>query len=117
MKDTTMLLIQISCIGIGVLFLYLGAFVFMNHAQVQYVLPSVIAGIFISVIPIFREALREHSRKPDSFYEILRTNTPEPRIDIFARYRHFGFDSYGNEVQKDIQLPLTAIQNTLGDNT
>jgi len=56
---------------------------------------------------LFREKLREHSRKPDSFYEILRSNTPEPRIDIFARYRHFGFDSYGDQVQNNIQLPIT----------
>lgn len=42
-----------------------------------------------------------HSQKPDEFYEILRRRTPAPRIDIFARRRHFGFDAHGNQVEND----------------
>lgn len=57
-------------------------------------------GKFIDTI--FVEKLREHSRKPDIFYDILRTNTPEPRIDIFSREKREGFDQWGNETEKFI---------------
>ena len=45
------------------------------------------------------EKARENSRKPDKFYQMLAKSTPEPRIDIFARYRHYGFDAWGDQVQ------------------
>lgn len=43
---------------------------------------------------------REHSRKPDEFYNIIQRVTPSPRIDIFSREKHDGFDQYGNETGK-----------------
>lgn len=49
---------------------------------------------------VFVEKLREHSRKPDIFYEMLKSNTPEPRIDIFGRGKHDGFSVWGNEEGK-----------------
>ena len=52
------------------------------------------------------ERARQHSRKPDRFYEILAKCTPGPRIDIFARTGHFGFDTYGDEVQPTAQRYL-----------
>ena len=55
-------------------------------------------GTFIDTI--FTEKLREHSRKPDIFYDIVREHTPEPRIDIFSREKRDGFDQYGNEEDK-----------------
>jgi N6-adenosine-specific RNA methylase IME4 len=52
-----------------------------------------------SFIPsMFREKRRRHSRKPDIFYETIRSNTPEPRIDIFAREHKEGFDAWGDEI-------------------
>jgi len=38
-----------------------------------------------------------HSQKPPLFYQLLRSWTPEPRIDIFARNAHDGFDGWGDE--------------------
>ncbi len=40
---------------------------------------------------------REHSRKPEEFYEIVRQASPEPRIDVFSREDHEGFDSWGDQ--------------------
>lgn len=45
----------------------------------------------------FNAKVREHSRKPEIFYELVREVSPEPRIDIFSRERREGFDQYGNE--------------------
>lgn len=53
---------------------------------------------------LFSEKRTKHSRKPDIFYQILKDNTLEPRIDIFAREKHDGFDAWGNEVESDIEL-------------
>lgn len=47
-----------------------------------------------------------HSKKPDKFYAALIKSTKEPRIDIFARKRHYGFDAYGDQVEKEIEVPL-----------
>lgn len=52
-------------------------------------------GSFIRTM--IREKRGRHSRKPDSFYEMLKTNTQAPRIDIFAREHRDGFDVWGDE--------------------
>jgi len=43
----------------------------------------------------------KHSEKPAKFYQMLRAWTPEPRIDIFARQRHYGFNGWGDEYVGD----------------
>ncbi len=43
---------------------------------------------------------REHSRKPDEFYDLVRRVSPAPRIDYFSRERREGFEQYGNETGK-----------------
>ena len=45
----------------------------------------------------FNAKVREHSRKPEIFYELVKEVSPEPRIDIFSREKREGFDQYGNE--------------------
>ena len=39
-----------------------------------------------------------HSEKPAAFYSLLKRVSPEPRIDLFARKRHPGFDAWGDEL-------------------
>ena len=39
-----------------------------------------------------------HSSKPEEFYNLVNEMSPEPRIDIFARKKHEGFDSWGDEI-------------------
>lgn len=48
----------------------------------------------------FQAPRQEHSRKPKEFYELLCRVTEGPRIDVFSRERHEGFDQFGNEVGK-----------------
>lgn len=43
---------------------------------------------------------REHSRKPEEFYDRAERLFPGPRIDVFARQRRPGWDAWGNETGK-----------------
>ena len=45
----------------------------------------------------FSAARREHSRKPDEFYELVRLASPAPRLEMFAREARDGFTPWGNE--------------------
>ena len=60
-----------------------------------------------SSIPfVFAEKVRAHSEKPPGIYQMIREKTPEPRIDIFARRRHAGFDAWGDQVEPVLQEVL-----------
>jgi N6-adenosine-specific RNA methylase IME4 len=45
----------------------------------------------------FAAARAEHSVKPDRFYEIVERVSPEPRLELFARRRRYGWDVWGDE--------------------
>lgn len=45
---------------------------------------------------------REHSRKPDELYPIIEECSPGPRLELFARYPHAGWEVWGNEAPEDI---------------
>ncbi len=48
---------------------------------------------------------REHSRKPDEIREkIVELFGDLPRIELFAREKCEGWDSWGNEIESDINL-------------
>lgn len=40
----------------------------------------------------------KHSAKPDEFYQLVSTMSPEPRLDCFARQPRKGWTVWGNEV-------------------
>ena len=44
--------------------------------------------------------VREHSRKPDEFYERVEQFAPGPRLELFARQRRPGWDAWGAELDK-----------------
>jgi len=46
----------------------------------------------------FRGDVRQHSRKPDEFYEIVKRVSLEPRLELFSREARNGFSQWGNEV-------------------
>lgn len=53
-------------------------------------LPSVIDGV-----------AREHSRKPDEFYDLVRRHSPRcQRVDLFSRETRAGFAGWGREATK-----------------
>ena len=46
---------------------------------------------------VFRESSTKHSSKPASFYAHVRSAFDGPRLDVFARQKHPGFEGWGNE--------------------
>lgn len=44
---------------------------------------------------------KRHSEKPVQLYDHIARFFPGPRLDVFARRRHDGFDAWGNEVEDD----------------
>ena len=53
----------------------------------------------------FEAPRREHSRKPDEFYDTIRRVTGGSRIDIFSREARDGFAQYGNQPAKFSKKP------------
>lgn len=53
---------------------------------------------------------REHSRKPESFYQLVESICPgERKLDVFARTRRNGWVSWGIETEKFKKLALILI--------
>lgn len=40
----------------------------------------------------------QHSRKPDEFFDVVERVSPGPRVELFARRRRGGWDSWGNQI-------------------
>ena len=73
------------------------------------------SGKFIPTV--ITEKRTVHSAKPVMFYDILKNSTQEPRIDIFSRAEHDGFDQWGDQAVnpiKEIQISNTC--NICGSN-
>jgi N6-adenosine-specific RNA methylase IME4 len=49
---------------------------------------------------ILNEARREHSRKPDSFFEMIEKITIGRRLEYFSREKRNGWEVFGNDVNK-----------------
>ncbi len=48
----------------------------------------------------FNAPSREHSRKPEVFYDIVREVSPGPRLNMYARGEREGFEPWGSEKGK-----------------
>ncbi len=46
----------------------------------------------------------KHSKKPDFFYELIENTSPGLKLEMFARNKRDGWDSWGNEIENDIEL-------------
>lgn len=49
---------------------------------------------------IIREARREHSRKPEAFYQYVERSTIGRKLEYFSREKRTNWEIYGNEVNK-----------------
>ena len=49
---------------------------------------------------IIEESRREHSRKPEAFYEIVDRLCVGRKLDYFSREQRAGWTSYGNDTNK-----------------
>lgn len=59
----------------------------------------------------FSAPLQRHSQKPDEAYQIIRSLSPGPHIDLFARGSRNGWDVWGDEAT----TPNTSIAGTIKD--
>ena len=52
-----------------------------------------------------------HSAKPDRFYELVERVSPEPRLELFARRRRYGWDVWGDQApeQQASQAPMGLV--------
>ncbi|MBN1837875.1 MAG: hypothetical protein JW820_18605 [Spirochaetales bacterium] len=58
---------------------------------------------------------REHSRKPDEFYELIEQCSPGPYLELFARRPREGWVQWGNEQVEDLSAhPVRNGQSVLG---
>ncbi|MCZ6874702.1 MAG: MT-A70 family methyltransferase [bacterium] len=48
-------------------------------------------------VNIVKTRKREHSRKPDEFYEIVEACSPGPFLELFARSQRANWEQWGNE--------------------
>jgi N6-adenosine-specific RNA methylase IME4 len=53
-----------------------------------------------SVRDLISEPRREHSRKPDAFYELVNDLCVGRKLDFFSREPREGWCSYGNDTEK-----------------
>ena len=51
---------------------------------------------------------REHSRKPDELYSVIEACSPGPYLELFARHRRLGWDSFGDQVGDSVDLAAPA---------
>jgi N6-adenosine-specific RNA methylase IME4 len=49
---------------------------------------------------ILNEPRREHSRKPDSFFEMIEQITKGRRLEYFSREKRTGWEVFGNDIHK-----------------
>lgn len=51
-----------------------------------------------SQVNLIRAQKREHSRKPDEFISLIEACSQGPRIELFSRELHSGWDCWGDQV-------------------
>lgn len=59
-------------------------------------------------VNLIKTRKREHSRKPDELYEVIKTCSPGPFLELFARNRRAQWDQWGNEVSDDAPAEPTS---------
>jgi len=47
---------------------------------------------------------KRHSEKPIEFYDLIESISDIPCLELFARQKREGWDAWGNEIHKDIEI-------------
>ncbi len=56
-----------------------------------------------SQVNVLAQRKREHSRKPDEFYEIVEQCSPKPYLELFARERRKDWTQWGDQVDSYLE--------------
>jgi len=65
---------------------------------------------------VFTEQVTKHSKKPEIAYQIIERLYPETKkLELFARNKRNGWDSWGNEINKDVILFPGEINNKINN--
>ena len=58
---------------------------------------------------VYRESRTEHSAKPHAFYFFIEEMVGgKSKVELFARHKRQGWDTWGNEVPKETQMLLAS---------
>ena len=60
----------------------------------------------VNLLPVRK---REHSRKPDEFYDLIEQCSPGPRLELFARHPKEGWQQWGDELQAGRYVPQSQL--------
>jgi len=74
---------------------------FWFRGQVEILLMGIkgnIKAFRLQRVNFIQSKVRKHSQKPDEFYELIEMINLEPKIELFARNKRKGWDSWGNEL-------------------
>ena len=58
---------------------------------------------------VFIAPKRKHSAKPVEFMGCVEEMSEKPRLEMFSRCKRDGWDSWGNEIDSDIEIELNNI--------
>jgi len=61
-----------------------------------------------SQVNILSSQKREHSRKPDEFYDLIRRCSPGPYLELFARHAQDGWSQWGDQLETGTAWKPTA---------
>ena len=61
---------------------------------------SVVGAGLVSSVDFIHVPRREHSRKPEEFYELIESRSNGPYLEFYSRTRRFNWTCVGNEVGK-----------------
>ncbi len=59
---------------------------------------------------VLEAARREHSRKPEEFYELVEATSPGNKLELFAREQRDGWRPFGNQIDKFILCQNNEIE-------
>lgn len=85
--------------GVGNWFIHRTQTVLFGYRErCRFPLKRYAPNIFTSGDPV------RHSQKPEEFFHLVRSISPAPRLELFARAKRPGWHSWGIEVVSDIEL-------------